>query len=84
MAVTKELIAKNGTYTNKQGEEKTRYTKVGVKMETAKGVMYKVEALPVPFDGWIYERDLPEKQSLTINAKGGTVTLSTLEEDAPF
>jgi hypothetical protein len=61
MAVKKELVAKAGTYTNKQGEEKTRYIKAGVVMETQKGVMYKLEALPVPFDGWLFERDLPVK-----------------------
>ena len=77
MAVLKELIAKNGTYTNKQGEEKTRYTKVGVKMETAKGVMYKLEALPVQFDGWLYERDLPEKT-------GVVASKPTEMDDVPF
>jgi len=61
MAVKKELVAKAGTYTNKEGQEKTRYIKTGVVMETAKGTMYKIEALPVPFDGWLFERDLPVK-----------------------
>ena len=65
MAVTRELVAKAGTYTNKQGEEKTRYVKVGAKMETQKGVMYKLEALPIGFDGWIYERDLQVKEAKT-------------------
>ena len=77
MAVTKELIAKNGTYKNKQGEEKTRYIKVGVKMETDKGTMMKIEALPVPFEGWIYERDLPEKT-------GVVATKPTEMDDVPF
>ena len=76
MAVLKELIAKNGTYTNKQGEEKTRYTKVGVKMETAKGVMYKLEALPVQFDGWLYERDLQDKVA--------TAPKAEVDSDVPF
>ncbi len=64
MAIKKELVAKAGTYTNKQGEEKTRYLKVGVVMETAKGTMYKLESMPVGFDGWMFERDLPVKDGI--------------------
>jgi hypothetical protein len=80
MAVKKELVAKAGTYTNKQGEEKTRYIKVGVQMETAKGTMYKLEALPVPFDGWIFERDLQPKEVGQPALKGG----ADLSDDVPF
>jgi hypothetical protein len=77
MAITKELVAKAGTYTNKQGEEKTRYLKVGVKMETEKGTMYKIEAMPVSFDGWVYERDLPEKTAVV-------KPVAEINEDVPF
>lgn len=62
MAVKKQLKAKAGTYTNKQGEEKTRYVNVGVLLETNKGEMLKIESLPVPFDGWIYFSDLEKKE----------------------
>lgn len=79
MAVKKELVAKAGTYTNKQGEEKTRYIKAGVVMETQKGVMYKLEALPVPFDGWLFERDLPVKDGV---AKPQAV--ADISDDVPF
>jgi hypothetical protein len=76
MAITKELVAKAGTYTNKQGEEKTRYLKIGVKMETDKGTMYKFESLPLNFDGWVYERDMQEKAV----AK----PVAEISEDVPF
>ena len=62
MGVKKQLKAKAGTYTNKQGEEKTRYVNVGVLLETGKGEMLKIESLPVPFDGWIYFSDLEKKE----------------------
>jgi len=62
MAVKKQLKAKAGTYVNKQGEEKTRYVNVGVLLETGKGEMLKIEALPIPFDGWIYFSDLEKKE----------------------
>jgi hypothetical protein len=62
MAVKKQLKAKSGTYTNKKGEEKTRYVNVGVLLETQKGEMLKIESLPVPFDGWIYFADLEKRE----------------------
>jgi macrodomain Ter protein organizer (MatP/YcbG family) len=77
MSVKKELVAKAGTYKNKEGEEKTRYVKVGVQMETAKGVMYKLEALPIAFDGWLFERDLQPKEV-------GHNPIKTKDEDVPF
>ena len=79
MAVKKELVAKAGTYTNKEGQEKTRYTKVGVQMETAKGIMYKIESLPVPFDGWIFERDLQPKE-----VGHNPIKNVNKDEDVPF
>ena len=78
MAIKKELVAKAGTYTNKEGQEKTRYIKTGVVMETAKGVMYKIEALPVPFDGWLFERDLPNKEGMP------RATKNEIDQDIPF
>ena len=62
MGVKKQLKAKAGTYTNKQGEEKTRYVNVGVLLETQKGEMLKIESLPVVFDGWIYFADIEKRE----------------------
>jgi len=81
MAVKKQLKAKAGTYTNKQGEEKTRYVNVGVLLETQKGEMLKIESLPVPFDGWIYFADL-EKREVGQNPSAAPV--ADLESDIPF
>ena len=54
MALKYEISAKVGTYKNKQGEEKNAYRKIGVVMETSKGLMAKFETIPVVWDGWAY------------------------------
>ena len=82
MAVKKQLKAKAGTYTNKQGEEKTRYVNVGVLLETQKGEMLKIESLPVPFDGWIYFADLEKRE---VGQNPTTAPVSELADDSvPF
>lgn len=48
-----DAMAKGGTYTNRDGEEKTRWVKCGVVFEGDRGLSLKIEALPVPFDGWL-------------------------------
>lgn len=55
MATVKyDAMAKGGTYTNRDGDEKTRWIKCGVVFEgTNGGLSLKLEAMPVPFDGWI-------------------------------
>ena len=81
MAVIKEIVAKGGTYTNKEGQEKTRYVKAGVLMETAKGQMIKLEALPVGFDGWLYFNDLQKKEIGQTPLKGGA---DIADDSVPF
>lgn len=80
MAVIKEIVAKGGTYTNKEGQEKTRYVKAGVLMETVKGQMIKLEALPVGFDGWLYFNDLQKKEIGQQAIKGG----ADISDEVPF
>mgnify|MGYP006275817187 CR=1 FL=1 len=52
MPLAYEVIASTGTYTNKQGEERKRWQKIGVVMQTSKGLTLKLEAVPVNWDGW--------------------------------
>ena len=80
MPVIKDIVEKAGVYTNKEGQEKTRYVKAGVLMETAKGQMVKLEALPVGFDGWLYFNDLQKKEPGQSPFKGG----ADLADDVPF
>jgi hypothetical protein len=52
MPVAYEVISVTGTYTNKQGEEKKRWTKVGVVLQGKNGLSLKLESIPVGWDGW--------------------------------
>lgn len=80
MPVIKDIVAKAGVYVNKEGQEKTRYVKAGVLMETAKGQMVKLEALPVGFDGWLYFNELQKKEAGQSPLKGG----ADIDSDVPF
>jgi hypothetical protein len=52
MPVAYEVIASTGTYTNKQGEEKKRWQKIGVVMQGKNGLTLKMESVPIGWDGW--------------------------------
>jgi len=52
MGIKYEVIASSGTYTNKAGEEKKRWVKLGVVMDTKNGMSIKLESVPVGWDGW--------------------------------
>ena len=52
MPIAYEVIATTGTYTNKQGEEKKRWQKIGVVMQGKSGLTLKMESVPVGWDGW--------------------------------
>jgi hypothetical protein len=52
MGIKYEVIASSGTYTNKAGEEKKRWVKMGVVMDTRNGMSIKLESVPVGWDGW--------------------------------
>lgn len=54
MSIKYEVSAVTGKYTDKDGNEKNRYTKVGVIIETRNGLMLKAEAIPIGWDGWAY------------------------------
>jgi hypothetical protein len=75
------LRARTGTYVDQQsGQEKASYTTIGHVLEGDKGMMYKIDTLPVNFDGWVYQGDLPTKQ---VQAQAPT-TFADLEDDVPF
>ena len=64
MKKTGDLMAANGSYTNAEGEEKTRWIKVGALFQRDDGRMsIKLEALPVgEFNGWLSVFEPREKQ----------------------
>jgi hypothetical protein len=62
MAIKFEVLAKTGTYTDKNGQEKNRWAKCGVVMETAKGMSLKLETMPVGSDGWFILSEPRERE----------------------
>ena len=66
MAITHDLIAKTGEYTNAAGETKARWTKVGVAMSNKQGgTSLLIESIPVNFDGWVTMREPQPKAEVT-------------------
>lgn len=54
MGVLYEVTAVTGTYTDREGNEKRRYAKLGVVIETKNGPMLKLESIPVTWEGIAY------------------------------
>jgi hypothetical protein len=68
MAITHDLIAKTGEYTNAAGETKARWTKVGVAMSNKSGgTSLLLESIPVNFDGWVTMREPQPKDGAGSN-----------------
>ena len=84
MAITHDLIAKAGEYTNKDGEVKVRWHKCGVAMDTKNGgIALNIESLPVNFDGWLQMRT-PLPKDGQRNTGNTSNTNDAFDEDAPF
>lgn len=82
MPVKYEVAASTGTYTDKNGQEKRRWTKCGVVMETDKGLSLKLEVIPVESNGWfsLFEPKERSEQPVELSNK----TLAEVEDDIPF
>ena len=52
MAITKEISCIVGTYTNKDGQTKNRYQRIGSVMSTKNGEMIKLDVIPLKEGGW--------------------------------
>jgi hypothetical protein len=58
--ILKELSVITGKYTNAQGQEKNRYTRIGSIIDTKNGEMLKIDVTPVMeggWSGWAYVND---------------------------
>jgi hypothetical protein len=56
MATIYEVKVKSGTY-EKDGQQKIRYQQIGIVIETKKGLMLKLNAMPITdehWQGWCY------------------------------
>ncbi len=51
MAIVYEVTVKAGTY-QKDGQEKVRYQRIGSIIETKKGLMLKLDSVPLVENGW--------------------------------
>lgn len=69
MGIQYEVTAVTGKYTDKEGNEKNRYTKVGVIIETKNGPMLKLESVPLMWDGWAYLNEPKEREDKPKPAK---------------
>lgn len=47
-----EITVVSGKYTNKDGQEKSRYQTIGSVIETKNGPMLKLDSIPLPDGGW--------------------------------
>jgi len=78
MAVVKyDVVAKNGTYKDRNGDEKTRWLKMGVCFESEKGLSIKIDSMPIAFDGWMSLMTPKPKE-------GATPTANSIDDDIPF
>lgn len=89
MAITHDLIAKAGVYKDKQGNEKVRWHRCGVAIETKDGgTALNIESLPTNFDGWLQMKTpLPRDgagSNQQSNRGAGTGGISEFENDIPF
>ena len=64
MAVLKEIKVVTGTYKNAKGEEKKRYIRIGLIIDTKNGPMLKLDVMPIyaGWDGWAYMDDPKPKE----------------------
>ena len=88
MKRTATLRARSGTYRDKQtGQEKTGYVTAGHILQGDDGrTMYKLDSIPVEFDGWLFPGDLPTKgvgDSLTGKDAAAEQT-NKIDDDIPF
>ena len=87
MGIKYEVTAANGTYTDKNGTEKTRWLKCGVVLEKKDGSLsLKLEALPVSgFNGWLnLWEPKAEKTSTRAPGKKTGTSFDDMEDDIPF
>jgi len=85
MGIKYDCIVKNGTYTDKSGNEKNRWQKIGVCVDTKQGgLAIKLEAIPVTWDGWISLAEPKPKESSSGNSVPNSAGLGAIEDDIPF
>lgn len=78
--VLKEITIIAGQYTNKDGQKKNRYQRIGSVIETKNGEMLKLDQLPLidgGWNGWAYIND-PRQDDAPQQKRQAN------DDDAPF
>lgn len=81
--ILKEISVIQGTYVNKDGQQKNRYQKIGSIIDTKNGEMLKLDSTPLVkggWDGWAYIND-PKPRD---NPKPQYQGLPADNDDVPF
>lgn len=80
MSTKLDLIAVVGEYTDAQGNNKKRFSKIGTLWDKGQqGISLKIDNIPVSWDGWLSARPpleprAPQRQAAPV----------FVDEDAPF
>jgi hypothetical protein len=86
--ISKEIVVITGSYTNANGQQKNRYTKIGSIIETAKGPMIKMDTIPLKeggWDGWAYLNDPKPRDDGVPNPQRNRVnSMDNYDSDIPF
>lgn len=62
MALRYQVAAITGKYTDRDGNEKSRYVTIGSVMDTKNGgLLLKIDAIPLNFDGFAYLQEPRER-----------------------
>jgi len=83
MSIRYEACARGEKYTTADGQEKQRWLKCGVVLETKSGLSLKLESLPVNFDGWLsfFEPKPREEQQRPQQRRQSA---ANMDSDIPF
>lgn len=87
MAILKEITVVIGQYTNKEGQTKNRYQRIGSIIDSKNGQLLKLDNIPLKeggWDGWAYVND-PRPKDMKFDDKPlGGRTFNDIEDDVPF
>ena len=84
--VIKEISCVVGEYTNKDGQTKKRYQRIGSIIETKIGPMIKMDSIPLReggWDGWAYIND-PKPQEGRDQPRRQASGFDDMDSDVPF
>jgi hypothetical protein len=79
-----EVKAKNGSYKDRNGEEKVRWHHMGVCFQNDKGQLsLKIDSLPLNWDGWVSLFEPKPKDGQQASAPSAPANTIT-DDDIPF